>query len=235
MQDAITATAVPHVYTLSDLKLFNDDFRNCYYDLGAIMIEEGPFDLILTDPPYIKKLVPIYADLAKFASEVLSDNGCLVTIVGHYNLPEYIKLMEPYLDYWWIMTVIHQTGNGRWNAFPMNYKKVIPTFKPMLWFVRKGCRYKGKYINDSVQSVKPKKEYHPWQQSTIEFDHVISRLTEIGDKVLDPFMGSGTVGVSAISLGRKFYGIEMNGDTFKIAENRLSLVQKQQVIPTYNR
>ena len=42
--------------------------------------------------------------------------------------------------------------------------------------------------------------------------------------VLDPFMGSGTTGVVALKLGRKFYGIELN-DTYKIAaENRIKQV-----------
>ncbi|MGN9784941.1 DNA methyltransferase [Nonomuraea sp. ZG12] len=33
-----------------------------------------------------------------------------------------------------------------------------------------------------------------------------------GGKVLDPFMGSGTVGIAAWQLGRKFLGIDLNAD-----------------------
>lgn len=44
--------------------------------------------------------------------------------------------------------------------------------------------------------------------------------------VLDPFMGSGTTGVVALRLGRKFIGIELNPDYIKIAENRLSGVER---------
>lgn len=208
-------------------RLINKDFRECDWELAEVILEHGPFELILTDPPYIRKFVPLYEDLAKLADRVLSDNGCLVTFVGHYNLPDYIKLMEPYLDFWWIMAVIHQTGIGHHNAFPMNNRKVIPTFKPMLWFVRKGCQYRGRYINDSVQSIKPTKNYHPWEQSPVEFEHVISRLTEPGDKVLDPFMGSGTTGVAALSLGRKFVGIEKDITTFETAKRRLSPIKPQ--------
>lgn len=36
--------------------------------------------------------------------------------------------------------------------------------------------------------------------------------SEIGDAVLDPFMGSGTVGMVAESLGRRWRGIEINAD-----------------------
>lgn len=51
-------------------------------------------------------------------------------------------------------------------------------------------------------------------------DH-ISSWTGIGDAVLDPFMGSGTTGEACIQTGRKFIGIEINPDYFKIAEARI--------------
>ena len=51
-------------------------------------------------------------------------------------------------------------------------------------------------------------------------DHILSWSNE-GDLVLDPFMGSGTTGVAAKNLGRKFIGIELDPDYFKIAEDRI--------------
>lgn len=46
-----------------------------------------------------------------------------------------------------------------------------------------------------------------------------------GDKVLDPFFGSGTVGEVCASLGRSFVGIELHPEYVAIAQNRLSSVQ----------
>ena len=40
--------------------------------------------------------------------------------------------------------------------------------------------------------------------------------------VLDPFMGSGTTGVAAKSLNRKFYGIEIDKEYFEISKKRIS-------------
>ena len=51
-------------------------------------------------------------------------------------------------------------------------------------------------------------------------DHIISWSNE-GDTVLDPFMGSGTTGVAAKSLGRSFIGIELDDTYFKITEDRI--------------
>lgn len=43
-----------------------------------------------------------------------------------------------------------------------------------------------------------------------------------GDLVLDPFIGSGTTGVTAMQLDRRFLGIELNPDYLKIAERRMN-------------
>ncbi len=42
------------------------------------------------------------------------------------------------------------------------------------------------------------------------------------DLVLDPFIGSGTTGLVAMQLGRRFVGIELNPDYLRIAEDRLN-------------
>jgi len=39
--------------------------------------------------------------------------------------------------------------------------------------------------------------------------------------ILDPFMGSGTTGVAAMRTGRRFVGIELDPEYFKIAEQRI--------------
>lgn len=43
-----------------------------------------------------------------------------------------------------------------------------------------------------------------------------------GDVILDPFFGSGTVGVSALKLNRKYVGMEINSDYVEIARKRIS-------------
>jgi DNA modification methylase len=45
--------------------------------------------------------------------------------------------------------------------------------------------------------------------------------------ILDPFMGSGTTGVAAVKLGRKFIGIEIEPKYFDIAVRRVSEALKQ--------
>jgi site-specific DNA-methyltransferase (adenine-specific) len=48
-----------------------------------------------------------------------------------------------------------------------------------------------------------------------------------GATILDPYMGSGTTGVAAVKLGRKFIGIEIEPKYFDIACRRISEALKQ--------
>ena len=52
-------------------------------------------------------------------------------------------------------------------------------------------------------------------------DHILSWTNE-GDTVLDPFFGSGTVGVAAKKIGRKFIGIEISSKYVDIARRRIA-------------
>ena len=76
-------------------------------------------------------------------------------------------------------------------------------------------------IDDYIESVAPPKLEHEWQQSTVEAQYVIKNLTLENQTVLDPMMGSGTTGIAALKLNRKFIGIEKDVQTFEIARLRI--------------
>ena len=52
-------------------------------------------------------------------------------------------------------------------------------------------------------------------------DHIITWSNK-EDMVFDPFMGSGTTGMACHNLDRRFIGIEMDAEYFKIAQNRIA-------------
>lgn len=62
---------------------------------------------------------------------------------------------------------------------------------------------------------------HPTQKNLALMENIIKVHTNENDIILDPFMGSGTTGVAALRLNRKFIGIERNPEYFEIAKNRL--------------
>jgi site-specific DNA-methyltransferase (adenine-specific) len=62
---------------------------------------------------------------------------------------------------------------------------------------------------------------HPTQKPVELMKWCISHLPEDSKTILDPFMGSGTTGVAALSMGRKFIGIELDEEYFDIACERI--------------
>jgi DNA modification methylase len=54
--------------------------------------------------------------------------------------------------------------------------------------------------------------------------------SKVGDTILDPFTGSGTVAVVALRHGRNFVGCELNPAYVEIAENRIAEATRQQVL-----
>jgi site-specific DNA-methyltransferase (adenine-specific)/modification methylase len=62
--------------------------------------------------------------------------------------------------------------------------------------------------------------YHPTQKP-LEVMKWVIELCPKSETILDPFMGSGTTGVAAIQLGRKFIGIEREPKYFDIACKRI--------------
>jgi DNA modification methylase len=51
---------------------------------------------------------------------------------------------------------------------------------------------------------------------------IVERISKEGDVILDPFMGSGTTGVAAVKLGRKFVGIEIEPKYFDLSRRRIA-------------
>jgi len=62
---------------------------------------------------------------------------------------------------------------------------------------------------------------HPTQKPLELLNRLVSICSDEGDTVLDPFCGSGTTGVAAASLGRKFIGIDLNSDYLDLARRRI--------------
>jgi site-specific DNA-methyltransferase (adenine-specific) len=65
------------------------------------------------------------------------------------------------------------------------------------------------------------KHDHETQKPLPLMVELVSLMTDQGDVILDPFAGSGTTGVAAIRLGRRFIGIEREPRYAAIARERL--------------
>jgi site-specific DNA-methyltransferase (adenine-specific) len=68
---------------------------------------------------------------------------------------------------------------------------------------------------------------HPTQKPVALMRELVQLVSDPGDLVLDPFMGSGTTGVACVQLGRRFIGIEIDERHFNTACRRISEACRQ--------
>lgn len=62
---------------------------------------------------------------------------------------------------------------------------------------------------------------HPTQKPLSVLSHIIKIASNENDMVLDMFMGVGSTGVAALSLNRRFIGIEIDEEYFKASVKRM--------------
>ena len=78
--------------------------------------------------------------------------------------------------------------------------------------------------NDVISWPRTQNENHPTEKPV----GLMAKFVEWTDGIVfDPFMGSGTTGVAAIQMGRKFIGIERESKYFEIACKRIEQASKQ--------
>ena len=63
--------------------------------------------------------------------------------------------------------------------------------------------------------------YHPTEKPVRLAKRILALISDPGDTIYDPFMGSGSFGVACIRTGRKYIGSEMKPEYFDIACKRI--------------
>ena len=90
----------------------------------------------------------------------------------------------------------------------------------------------GKAVHDFFEtSVTPAGEKkfgkHPTQKPVVLLETFVQLLSNEGDIVLDPFMGSGSTGVAALKHKRKFIGVDLSEEYCEIAKKRLEMICRE--------
>jgi site-specific DNA-methyltransferase (cytosine-N4-specific) len=118
------------------------------------------------------------------------------------------------------------------NAMPESVKDRPTRSHEYLFLFSKNERYY--YDRKAVLEENGRNRRSVWNINTLPFsgahfatfppkliEPCILASTSPGDYVLDPFFGSGTVGMVSRDLGREYVGIELNREYISIASNRL--------------
>jgi site-specific DNA-methyltransferase (adenine-specific) len=125
-------------------------------------------------------------------------------------------------------------------AKPEAEKAGFKFWKPLVWdkqTIGMGYHYRARYefilffekgkrrLNDlgiaDVIEVPRIRGGYPAEKPVAIADVLIRQSSESGEVVADPFMGSGSVGVAAATLGRRFLGNDLNPEAVQIAARRL--------------
>lgn len=211
-------------------------------------IESGSVDMILTDPPYElskskgggmmgkggRKFMEEVnnADMVNGIETSLFLDACLSIFEGkQYFCGVFTcsnKQLVEYLN--WAEQNNLQYGVGVWNKTnpaPLCNFKYLGDVE--YWIYIKGNKSKilGSYKSKSmVYTSKINKEdkakfNHPTCKPVDLMEKFIINHSTEGKVILDPFMGSGSTGVAAKNLNRKFIGIELDEGYFNIAKERI--------------
>ena len=128
-----------------------------------------------------------------------------------------------------------------WGA--NHYAARLPVGTTLVWIKRNDEAY-GTFLSDAEigyqkggcgvycfrdlsMKAEERDRKHPNQKPLPLMQWCIERVSDPGDIILDPFMGSGTTGVACANLGRKFIGIEIEPKYFDIACRRIEDAYKQ--------
>lgn len=214
------------------IRLYRADCRDVLRSLP-----DGYIDTVITDPPYGVDLKQRVTKKSKrTASKNYNDGEEWVKKEIIPRLKEWIdatrraavtpgtRMLQNYpiaTDIGCIFTMAGQ-GMGKWGFscfYPVLFYGACPFLENKM-----GCR-----PNSMLASMPAKHKIdHPCPKPIKFMQWMMERASAEFDRVADPFMGSGTGGIAAVRLKRKFIGIEIDPHYFDIAVSRIEKAIRDQ-------
>ena len=203
-------------------------------------------DLIVTDPPYkvtargnagnsggmMKKKLSMQGKIFKHNDikpidyipefyRLLKDGSHCYIMTNHVNLQEMLNVATE-CGFHFIKSLVWNKGNKIMGRFYMSQ------FEYILFF-RKG---KGKKINKcgtadilNVPNKKTKdengKNLHDTEKPVELMKILVENSSQVGELVLDPFVGVGATAIACKELDRQYIGVELDEHYYNIAVNRI--------------
>lgn len=190
-------------------------------DCRTILPELTGFDAVITDPPYGTGWVRGGGGVGEFNAQHEKPDWDVFTT----------DWLEPLVD------------RGYVAAFcaPSYLDKLAPAFSaPRIGRYRKtnvrpgGREYEFIVANApwkckrwEIEAYNGDNEFHPTQKPLPVMLWCVYNAPHDPQTILDPFMGSGSTGVAALQLHRRFIGIEQDPQYFDIACKRIEDAQRQ--------
>lgn len=170
----------------------------------------------------------------KLAYEVLHDNGTLWVTGTFHNIysigmaleEEGFKIINnitwektnppPNIS---CRTFTHSTETILWAKKDLKNSKHCFNYSLMKEF-NNNKQMKDVWKSSLVKPSEKKEGKHPTQKPLNILERIILASTNEGGLILDPFNGSGTTGLAAVKLGRRYIGIEINEEYLELSKKR---------------
>lgn len=197
-------------------------------DCRDILPTIGKVDAVITDPPY---------GIGEANGKNKSRGKLAVS--KDYNVKNWD---DKIIDQETIDFIIENSNNQ--IIFGGNYYSLPPTSCWLIWDKENGatdfadCEIAWTNLKKAIRIIRYQwhgmirknnepRGHHPTQKPIGVMKWCISHLPKDAISIIDPFMGSGTTGIAAVQMGRKFIGIEQDAEYFDIACKRIEDAQRQ--------
>lgn len=190
-------------------------------------IPNASVDFIATDPPYLVRyqssdgrrianddtsewLTPAFAEMYR----VLKRDRFLLCFYGWNKVDRFFAA--------WKAAGFHPVGHLVWVKDYHSSERFVRYGHESAYLLAKGEPRKPRIaLNDVLDWKYTGNELHPTQKPVMALLPVIMAFSNVGDIVLDPFIGSGTTAIAARTLGRRYIGIELDEVYARKAQERV--------------
>ena len=218
-----------------NLQLKNDLYRPNQTKVEGVFDSWDKFDSIKKYDDFTEKWL-------LGCKRVLKENGAIWVIGSYHNIYRVGAIMQN-IGLWFLNDILWIKSNPMPNFKGTRFNNAHET---LLWAVKnKNVKYTFHYkamktFNDDLQmrsdwyipicngSERIKvngQKAHSTQKPSELLLRILLSTSNVGDVVLDPFMGSGTTGAVAKRLGRNYIGIEKEKFYINIAKERIKKVE----------
>jgi site-specific DNA-methyltransferase (adenine-specific) len=196
-------------------------------------------DLLITDPPYesLEKHRAVGTTTRLKHSKSSSNDWFQTFPNAKFGelFEQVFRVLKPNTHFY-----LYCDAETMFVAKPEAEKAGFRFWKPLVWDKRTigmGYHYRARYefilffekgkrkLNDlgiaDVISIPRIHRGYPAEKPSAVSEVLIGQSSEPGELVADPFMGSGSVGVAAARLGRRFLGTDVNPEAVQLTQRRL--------------
>ena len=223
-------------------KLIHGD---CLKEMMKLADDGVKVDLICTDPPYLMNYktnhrkdkthdfckpiandtnFELIKDIMPLLFELLNRGGAIYMFCNANHIDYFKQQIEQHFT---LKNILIWVKNN-WSAGDLKGAYAKQT-EFILYAVKGRHVLNGARDTDLLyyNRVVGNMQLHQNQKPVDLCKYLIIKSSNENDTVLDCFMGSGSTGVACANLNRKFIGIELDNDYFKIAEKRIKEAYNQ--------